>query len=117
MMMINIAGLLLIALIIWWFWLYKSDEVLASDTEISIIIENGTYQPSRIKVPADTEIKIYFIRKDVSPCSATVLIPDFEIAEELALNKTTVVSLPPLEVGEYPFHCQMQMYKGTLLVE
>jgi len=117
MIVINVFGLLLIAVIIWWFWLYKTDGVSISDDEITIIVENGIYQPSRIKLPADQQTVINFLRKDASPCSATVQIPDFEITEELALNKITSVTLPPLDKGEFPFHCQMQMYKGTLLVE
>ncbi len=42
---------------------------------------------------------------------------DFEITEELVKDKLMAIILTPMEKGEYPFHCQMQMYKGMLLVE
>ena len=117
MMIINLLGLMLIAIIIWWFWLYKAKEVTISEDRSIIVVENGIYQPSRIKLLAGQHTKIHFFRKDASPCSATVLIPDLEITKELAINKKTSINLPPLDKGEYPFHCQMQMYKGTLVVE
>ena len=118
MMMINIAGLVLISLIIWWFWLYKPAEVeAASDNKIKIVVNNGVYQPARIKIKVGRQTVIQFLRKDSSPCAAMVLFPDFEISEELPLDLDKSVVLTPMASGEYPFHCQMQMYKGTLIVE
>ena len=117
MMTINILGLLLIAAIVWWFWIYKTEEISVSGDEITIIVENGIYQPSRIKLPTGKPTTVHFLRKDTSPCSATVIIPDIGISEDLPINKTTSIKIPPLDMGEYPFHCQMQMYKGLFLVE
>ncbi len=117
MLIINSLGILLIALIVWWFWLYKSKETAVSDDQITVIVENGIYQPSRIKLPAGQSVSICFLRKDPGPCSATLVIPDAEISQELPLNKAMLVELPAMEKGEHPFHCQMQMYKGKFLVE
>ncbi|PKG80813.1 plastocyanin [Colwellia sp. 75C3] len=118
MMMINIAGLVLISLIIWWFWLYKPKEVEVSSTnDIKIVVNNGVYQPARIKIKAGQQTVIQFIRKDSSPCASMVLFPDVEITQELPFNGNKSVLLPPMKSGEYPFHCQMQMYKGILIVE
>ena len=116
MMLVNIAGVLLIALIVWWFWLYKPPEIDASDSALSITVEDGTYQPSRIKVPENQPVTLTFLRKDPSPCSATVLFPDFDINEELPLNTSKTITLPEMQKGEYAFSCQMQMYRGTLIV-
>jgi len=117
MFMINLIGILLIALIIWWFWLFKSNEVSAPDNGIVIKVADGTYQPSRIKLRAGKPTELQFLRTDPSPCSATVFIPDLEITVDLPTDQKTSIFLPDLAKGEYPFHCQMQMYKGTLLVE
>ena len=117
MMIINILGLLLIALIVWWFWLYKPREVSVSEGAITVTVEDGTYQPSRIKLPAGQPATIQFLRKDASPCAGTVLFSDFEISEELPLNQFKTIVLPAMEKGEYAFSCQMQMYRGSLLVE
>ena len=118
MMIINLLGLVLIALIIWWFWLYKPEKAVDTITEdITIIVDNGIYYPSRIKVEAGQETSLKFLRKDGSPCAATVLFPEFEISAELPLGSTQSVLLPPISSGEYPFHCPMKMYSGILVAE
>lgn len=117
MLIVNILGVSLIVLIIWWFWLYKPKKVSVSNETIIVLVENGTYQPSRIRLKAGQEATISFLRKDTSPCAASVLIPDVEISKDLPLNKIVRIQLPAMEEGEYDFHCQMQMYRGTLLVD
>ncbi|TNE78156.1 MAG: cupredoxin domain-containing protein [Gammaproteobacteria bacterium] len=117
MLMVNIAGLLLIALIIWWFWLYRPGEIDAETGDTIILVENGVYLPAHIKLRANTPTALYFQRKDPSPCAETVQFPVLDISETLPLNKTKAVQLPALAPGEYDFHCQMQMYRGQLNVE
>ncbi|MBO0217203.1 cupredoxin domain-containing protein, partial [Vibrio sp. Vb2880] len=77
---------------------------------------NGTYEPSRVRVEAGKPITLRFLRKDASPCAAAVVVADFDMSEELPLNKNKDVYLPPGEPGEYSFTCQMQMYRGTLVI-
>lgn len=117
MWMINILGLLVIALIVWWFWLYKPKETELGGDELTIIVDSGTYQPARIKVHSNQPTTLQFIRKDASPCAEMVLIPDLDISDSLPLNKLKQIQLPALKAGSYPFHCQMQMYRGELVVE
>ena len=118
MMIINLLGLVLIGLIIWWFWLYKPAKAVDTRLEnITIIVNDGIYQPSRIKVESGKKTSLQFLRKDGSPCAATVLFPEFEISEELPLNVNRTIDLPSMLPGEYLFHCPMKMYSGTLVVE
>ena len=117
MLFINIAGVVLILLIAWWFWLYRPPRVAADVDNLTIVVDNGVYQPSHIKLPADTPATLYFVRKDASPCAETVQFPDLDISEILRVNRREAVNLPPLKAGEYHFHCQMQMYRGQLTVE
>ncbi|MCZ0866775.1 cupredoxin domain-containing protein [Dasania sp. GY-19] len=117
MLIINIAGVVLIALIVWWFWLYKPKESELDGNDLVVIVENGIYSPSRIKVSAGSPIAIKFLRKDQSPCSEALLIPDLQISDTLPLNKVKVIQLPALSSGEYAFHCQMQMYRGQITVQ
>lgn len=117
MWIINLTGLLLVALIVWWFWLYQSNEVEADDQTLTIIVDNGVYQPSRIKVHTNQPITLLFVRKDASPCAETLLFPELEVSETLPLNQTYPIRLPALKAGVYAFHCQMQMYRGELHVE
>lgn len=118
MIIVNLVGLLLIALIIWWFWLYKPPKAVDSSIEnITIVVNDGVYQPSRIKIVEGKKTTLKFLRKDGSPCAATVLFPSFEINEELPLDVNKSIELPPMLSGEYVFHCPMKMYIGTLIVE
>ena len=118
MMIINLIGLVLIMLVIWWFWLYKPAKAIdASAENITVVVNNGIYQPSRIKVFEGKKTTLQFLREDGSPCAATVLFPAFEISEELPLNTNKTIELPSMLTGEYVFHCPMKMYTGTLIVE
>lgn len=116
-MMINALGFGLIGLIVWWFWLYRPKEAELGKDELLIVVENGIYQPAHIKLPANQAVSLNFLRKDASPCSETLLIPDLQVSETLPLGKPKRVELPPMQKGDYAFHCQMQMYRGQLSVE
>jgi plastocyanin domain-containing protein len=113
---INVLGLSLIALIVWWFWLYKPADIDLGENDLVIVVENGIYQPAHIKLPANQPATLQILRKDASPCAETLLIPDLEFSESLPLNKLKIIQLPAMAPGEYTFHCQMQMYRGTLVV-
>jgi plastocyanin domain-containing protein len=117
MLIVNVAGVALIGLIVWWFWLCKAKEVALDESALVILVENGTYHPPRIKLAANQATELRFLRKDVSPCSEMLLFPELDISESLPMNKPATIPLPPLAKGEYPFHCQMQMYRGVLKVE
>lgn len=116
MWLINLIGILLVVLIIWWFWLYKPQSVRAQAGRVRISVANGVYQPAHIQLAANQAALLEFVRKDASPCAETVVFPDLQLSEALRLNETTSVHLPPLQPGVYAFHCQMQMYRGELHV-
>ncbi|MBU2713351.1 cupredoxin domain-containing protein [Zooshikella harenae] len=117
MLLVNVLGIGLIGLIIWWFWLYKPTKATMDNSKSIIIVDNGVYEPANIKLKENQPTILRFLRKDASPCAEMVLFPELDISEILPLNKTVEISLPALKVGEYSFHCQMQMYRGVLVVE
>ena len=110
MFMVNIVGIALIAVIVWWFWLYKPAEVALDDGDIIVVVENGSYQPANIRIAANKATVLRFLRKDPSPCAEMVLLPDLEISETLALNKVSEIALPPLEQGRLG-SCQVESCK------
>lgn len=117
MVIANIVGLLLIVLIVWWFWVFKSEAVTTEDDDIVIKVENGTYEPSRISLSPGKKSTLRFLRTDESPCSSVVVFADLDISEELPVGEIKEISLPAMTPGEYPFTCQMQMYRGDLVVK
>lgn len=115
MLFANLAGIGLIVLIVWWFWVYKPEQVVGENDTV-ITVENGAYTPSRLQIASGRPMVLSFLRKDPSPCSEMLLIPDLEVSETLPLNKPKSITLPALDPGEYEFHCQMKMYQGSITV-
>lgn len=116
MLWINMAGIILIALIIYWFWLSKPRSVKITAREIDIVVNEGVYSPSRIEINAGDTILLNFLRKDPSPCAEKVIFSDLNISEDLPINKSKAIEIKTPQPGEYEFTCQMQMYRGTLIV-
>lgn len=113
-MIINIAGIALIGLIVWWFWLSKP-KVLRVEKVVDVLVDAGTYTPSRIEVPAGEKVTLRFLRKDPSPCAEKVIFDDFGISADLHVDQVREIELTPDKPGEYAFACQMQMYRGSLV--
>ncbi|OGT22570.1 MAG: plastocyanin [Gammaproteobacteria bacterium RBG_16_57_12] len=117
MALINLLGMLLIALIVWWFWFSKPRAQPVSANLIEILVKNGVYTPARIEVSAGMPLTLRFLRQDPSPCARTVTFDDLAISQDLPLGKPQDVVLTPVRPGEYTFVCEMRMYKGTLVVK
>lgn len=115
-LVVNVAGLALICLIVWWFWLSQPKARKVADDVVDILVEDGVYSPSRIEIPAGRNIRLRFLRKDASPCAEKVLFDELGISADLALGQVTEVDVDASEAGEYEFTCQMRMYRGQLVV-
>ena len=113
---LNVIGLLLITLVIYWFWLSQPKAKQASD-KITIAVANGVYDPSVIEIPENQALTLEFVRSDEAPCSQLVQFKDFNIHAELPLNKPYILKIPPQKAGVYEFTCQMGMYRGKLAVK
>lgn len=118
-LVINLAGLALIAFIVWWFWLSQRAGQQARPTteEATVVVDSGVYTPAVIHARAGKPLTLRFDRRDPSPCAEQVVFHGLDVSEFLELGKTTTVTLDNLPAGEYRFTCQMQMYQGRLLVD
>lgn len=113
---INIAGLILICLVIWWFWLSKPAAQRATGRgPIEIVVDNGVYTPARIEVPAGQPVTLRFLRKDASPCAEYVVFDGLGVNTQLPVNQPFDLTVTPPIPGEYEFTCQMRMYRGQLV--
>ncbi len=114
--LINLAGVAVMAAIVWWFWLSRPRAQRASGAgAIEIVVDGGVYTPARIEVPAGKPVTLRFLRKDASPCAEKALFDDLGVSADLPLGKPLDVTVTPLNPGEYEFTCQMRMYRGTLV--
>jgi len=118
-MWVNIAGLLLIGLIVWWFWLYRPATAIsvAPGQIIEIRVRDGIYEPALIEAVAGKGISLKFIREDESACAGQVIFPELGVQKELPLGKPVVIRLVPDKPGDFSFQCQMGMYRGVLRVK
>jgi plastocyanin domain-containing protein len=113
---IDIAGLALISLIVWWFWLYRPPAARAAGSQpIEILVSDGVYTPARIEVPAGKPVTLRFLRRDPSPCAEKALFDSLGVSADLPVGKPLDVVVTPPAPGEYDFTCQMRMYRGKLI--
>lgn len=120
MLLIDVLALGAVVFIIWWFWIHKPRTTVAGSmagNAVEIVVADGIYTPAHIELPAGQAAVLRFQRQDPAPCAEQVQFPDLGVSAELPLGKPVEVQLPALEPGEYPFSCQMQMYRGTLSVK
>ena len=114
--MVNIAGLLVILLIIWWFWLSQPKVVKQQSELLEVIVDNGVYTPAHIQVEQGNPLTLRFIRKDASPCAEKVIFDELNISADLPLDQPLDLHIPTQTPGSFDFTCQMQMYRGKLTV-
>lgn len=95
---VTLGGLTLIGLELWWFLLSKTPAQQAGSyqglQEITITVDGG-YEPSRVVVNAGQPVRLNFCHRDPSSCLETVVLPDFQITQDLDLNHITSVEFTP----------------------
>ncbi|NIP72695.1 MAG: cupredoxin domain-containing protein [Gammaproteobacteria bacterium] len=113
---VNAAGLAVIALIVWWFWLSGPRARAVETGPVDIVVDGGVYSPARVQLKAGRAVTLRFLRKDPSPCAEKVVFDDLGIAEDLPVGQWREIRIVRPAPGEYEFTCQMHMYRGTLVV-
>ncbi|HXH72996.1 MAG TPA: cupredoxin domain-containing protein [Mariprofundaceae bacterium] len=117
--LINLAGLLLIGFIVWWFWLWRPvvPKIMEASGIVEVHVKNGAYDPAFLSAKVGQPLRLRFIREDATPCAEYVVFEDFGIQQQLPLKEPVEFSITPDKAGRFDFTCQMQMYRGTLTVE
>ena len=117
-LLVNLGGLILIGLIVWWFWLSRPATREASgSTPIEVSVRDGVYTPARIHTLAGAPVHLRFLREDANPCAEKVIFADLGISADLPVGETYDVTLTPNRKGTFEFTCQMGMYRGLLVVK
>jgi len=120
-LIVTIVGLLLVAFIVWFFWLKRSRGVRAAEMsggyQEAMILVKGGYTPDTIIVRAGRPVRLNFRREETATCSDKVIFADFQKSADLPTGETVPVELMPKEPGEFSFACPMGMFRGRLIVE
>jgi plastocyanin domain-containing protein len=120
-LVVTAAGLMFVAWVVWYFWLWKGETVEARGggrgaQEVDVTVKGG-YQPSSIIVAAGRPVRLNFTRREASTCGEEVVLPSFGKRAHLPQDETVTVEVLPAEPGEYEFTCGMNMYRGKLIAE
>jgi plastocyanin domain-containing protein len=118
---VTLAGLALVAFVIWFFWLKRSAGFRAAETsggyQEAMILVKGGYTPDTIIVRSGRPVRLNFRREETASCSDKVIFADFQKSAELPTGETVAVELLPKQPGEYAFACPMGMFRGRLIAE
>lgn len=119
--LVNLIGLGLIGLIVWFFWLVKTKGVRAAMTsggyQEQMVLVKGGYTPDIIVVERGKPVRLNFVRQESASCSEMVMLPAFNKTANLPEGETVPVEFLPKLSGEYDFQCQMGMLRGKVIVE
>ena len=117
---VNVLGLALIGLVVWYFWLYRREGVqiaeIAGVQETTINVKGG-YEPDVIVVKKGKPVRLHFIRQESSMCSEMVIFDKIQKSAKLPEGETVTIEFTPEQRGEIPFQCQMGMLRGKVIVE
>jgi plastocyanin domain-containing protein len=120
LLFVNVAGIALIGLIVWYFWLYRKEGVKVTEVagvqEVPIVVKGG-YEPDVIVVKRGKPVRLLFNRQESSMCSEMVVFDKLGKSTQLPEGETVAVEFTPQETGEIPFQCQMGMLRGKLIVQ
>lgn len=119
--MVTLLGVVLIAFIVWFFWLKRERgtraAAISGGYQEAMILVKGGYTPDVIVVEHGKPVRLNFRREETAACSEMVLFPDFNKSARLPTGETIPVEFMPARPGEYEFACQMGMLRGKLIVE
>jgi uncharacterized protein len=84
--------------------------------EIPLAINNTTYEPAALSIPADKPVRIVVTRNEDVACSDQIVFPQLGVAKDLVANGVTNVDLPATKAGTYSMTCGMGMMSGQIVV-
>jgi plastocyanin domain-containing protein len=117
--LVTAGGTLVIGFILWFFFGHKATTTARDDAagvqEVEVVVRGG-YTPDRIEVRQGRPVRLTFLRQESNPCTEQVILGDFGISRTLPEGERVPVEFTPDKVGEFTFHCGMNMVRGKLVV-
>ncbi|QQR93089.1 MAG: cupredoxin domain-containing protein [Candidatus Iainarchaeum archaeon] len=76
----------------------------------------GTYQPNYLFVKKGIPVRIRYSADAEAGCGREVIFPEFRVRKYAPTNGDALIEFTPTRAGRFPFHCSMQMFRGTIEV-
>lgn len=83
--------------------------------EVTIVVSGG-YPPDVIEARRGVPLRLVFDRREASPCTDEIVLPDFAIRRSLPAYAKTVIEILPEKTGEFPVSCGMNMLHGKIRI-
>ena len=83
--------------------------------QITIVVEGG-YSPDLIVARRGLPLQLTFDRRESSPCSDEIVLPEFGVRQPLPAHARTVITITPDRLGDFEFTCGMNMLHGKIRV-
>ena len=87
----------------------------AGAQEVTVVVSGG-YRPDVVVAKKGVPLRITFDRREDSPCSDEVVLPEFHVRRRLPPFASTEITVVPDRTGEFPFSCGMNMLHGMIRV-
>ena len=114
-----LGGTLLAGIYVFFFGRKKAAvvaEARAGRQTVTVVVQGG-YKPDLIVAKRGVPLRLVFDRRETSPCSDEIVLPEFGVRRELPAHVKTELEIVPERTGEFEFTCGMNMLHGKILVE
>lgn len=91
-------------------------KVPANAQKVTVDLPGG-YKPGAATVKAGTPVAITFRLKSDAGCGNVIALPAAKWSKTLKVGESATVVYTPTKTGELKFACDMDMYRGTLIVK
>ncbi len=78
--------------------------------------EYGTYSPNYLVVKQGVPVRIHYTVDERVGCGREVVFPEYKIRKMGSFDGEVLIEFTPEKKGKFPFHCPMQMFRGTIEV-
>ena len=113
------GGVALLALLYVFFFGRRKPKTAAATgpgaQEVTIVVDGG-YSPDLIVARRGLPLRLVFDRRESSPCSDEIVLPDFGVRRSLPAHVRTAIDVVPDRVGDFEFTCGMNMLHGKIRV-
>lgn len=94
----------------------KDAPASADGRRVEVAVTAEGYTPSTIEAKQGETLVLRFTRTVKGECLAQVVFPDQKITKDLPMNTPVEVTIKADKAGKIPFHCGMNMVKGSINV-
>lgn len=83
---------------------------------VTVKVTDKGFQPDRIDLKRGIPARLTFVREIEETCATAVMIPEFNIKQDLPFKEPVVLEFTPAKAGVFDFTCGMKMLSGKIVV-